>query len=168
MARITLCMWNPQLRGAHVRFESGETIDIDSDYKPGDRLITGIAHAAGVFEHEAFAVKFKDRTQGYELLYRGAKAVVIVATPRDAELHAKLPAKIAADTSRLILSPMPGLVVSVEVIQGQEIKSGEAVAIVEAMKMQNIIRAERDGKVVKVNVMAGAAVAADEIMVELG
>jgi propionyl-CoA carboxylase alpha chain len=68
----------------------------------------------------------------------------------------------------MILSPMPGLVVNVEVVEGQEIKSGEAVAIVEAMKMQNIIRAERDGKVIKVNVAAGAAVAADEVMVELG
>ena len=63
---------------------------------------------------------------------------------------------------------MPGLVVSVEVVEGQDIKSGEAVAIVEAMKMQNMIRSERDGKVVKVNVSAGAAVAADEVMVELG
>ena len=63
---------------------------------------------------------------------------------------------------------MPGLVVSIEVVEGQEIKSGEAIAIVEAMKMQNIIRAERDGKVAKVYVGAGAAVAADEIMVELG
>jgi propionyl-CoA carboxylase alpha chain len=131
-------------------------------------LITGVAHAAGVFENEGFAVKFKDRTQGYEFQYRGAKAVVIVATPRDAELHAKLPEKVAADTSRMIISPMPGLVVSIEVVEGQEIKSGEAIAIVEAMKMQNIIRAERDGKVAKVHVGAGAAVAADEIMVELG
>jgi propionyl-CoA carboxylase alpha chain len=158
----------PTQSGAHVRFESGETIDITSAYKPGDRLITGQANAAGVFAEEAFSVKFKDLVQGYEFAYRGAKAVVIVATPRDAELHAKLPEKVAADTSRLIASPMPGLVVTVEVVAGQEIKSGEAVAIVEAMKMQNIIRAERDGKVLKVNVVAGAAVAADEIMVELG
>lgn len=154
--------------GAHVRFESGDTIEIISDYRPGDRLITGVAFAKGVFENEAFSVKFKDRTQGYEFSYRGAKAVVIVATPRDAELHAKLPEKVAADTSRMILSPMPSLVVSVDVQLGQEIKSGEAVAIVEAMKMQNIIRAERDGRVMKVNVVAGSPVAADEVMVELG
>jgi propionyl-CoA carboxylase alpha chain len=154
--------------GAHVRFESGDTIDITSDFQPGHRLITGTAHAAGVFEQEGFAVKFKDRVQGYQFSYRGAKAVVIVATPRDAELHAKLPEKIAADTSRQILSPMPGLVVSLDVVEGQEIKSGEAIAIVEAMKMQNIIRAERDGKVTKIHVGAGAAVAADEILVELG
>ena len=153
---------------AHVRFESGETIDITSPYKPGERVISGFAHAEGVFNNEAFSIKFKDRIQGYELLYRGAKAVVIVASPSVAHLHAKLPEKLAADTSRLILSPMPGLIVSVEVVVGQEVKLGEAVAIVEAMKMQNIIRAERDGEVLKIHVIAGAVVAADEVMVELG
>lgn len=153
---------------AHVRFESGDTLDLTSDYKPGDRLIKGRVTAKGVFEDQAFSVKFKDLVQGYEFAFRGAKAIVIVATPRDAQLHAKLPEKAPADTSRMILSPMPGLVVSVDVVEGQDIKSGEAVAIVEAMKMQNIIRAERDGKVVKVNVSKGAPVAADEVLIELG
>jgi propionyl-CoA carboxylase alpha chain len=158
----------PRDGGAYVRFESGASIEIDSAFRPGDRIVTGTARAEGHFDDEPFAVKFRDRAQGYQLLYRGAKAVVIVATPRDAELHAKLPEKQAADTSRQIISPMPGLVVSIEVAEGQDVKSGEAVAIVEAMKMQNIIRAERDGKVAKVHVAAGAAVAADEVMVELG
>ena len=67
----------------------------------------------------------------------------------------------------MVVSPMPGLVVSIDVAAGQEVKSGEAVAIVEAMKMQNIIRAERDGVVAKVNVAAGASVAADEVLIEL-
>ncbi len=155
--------------GARIRFESGRTLDITSAFQPGDRLVTGTARtgedgAAPV----PFAVKFKDLAEGYQLAWRGARATVIVATPRQAELHARLPEKQAADTSRQIISPMPGLVVSIEVTEGQEIKSGEAVAIVEAMKMQNIIRAERDGTVVKVHVAAGAAVAADEVLVELG
>jgi propionyl-CoA carboxylase alpha chain len=62
---------------------------------------------------------------------------------------------------------MPGLVISIDAREGQEVKSGEGVAVVEAMKMQNIIRAERDGVVRKVNVAAGASVAADEVMIEL-
>jgi propionyl-CoA carboxylase alpha chain len=62
---------------------------------------------------------------------------------------------------------MPGLVVSVDVKPGQEVKTGEGVAVVEAMKMQNIIRVERDGVVAKVHVAAGASVAADEVLVEL-
>ena len=64
------------------------------------------------------------------------------------------------------MSPMPGLVVSMDVELGQEVKSGEAVCVVEAMKMQNIIRAEADGVVKAINVGAGDSVAADEIMVE--
>jgi propionyl-CoA carboxylase alpha chain len=82
-------------------------------------------------------------------------------------LHRRLPAKTPADTSKLVVSPMPGLVVALDVAAGQEVKAGESVAIVEAMKMQNIIRAERDGVVAKVNVAAGASVAADEVLMEL-
>ncbi|WP_332772704.1 acetyl-CoA carboxylase biotin carboxyl carrier protein subunit, partial [Phenylobacterium sp.] len=81
-------------------------------------------------------------------------------------LHEKLPPKQAADTSKLILSPMPGLVVSLDVAVGQEVKTGEQVAIVEAMKMQNIIRAERDGTVKTIGATAGDSVAADEVLVE--
>ena len=78
----------------------------------------------------------------------------------------KLPPKPAADTSKLILSPMPGLVVTLDVIPGQAVQAGQAVAVVEAMKMQNIIRAERDGIVKAVGAKAGDSVAADEVLVE--
>ena len=101
------------------------------------------------------------------LKHRGVTLRAQVATPRGAELHKKIPPKVPADTSKLIMSPMPGLVVSIEAKAGQEVKAGEGVAVVEAMKMQNIIRAERDGVVAKVNVAAGASVAADEVMIEL-
>src|SRR5690606_5233524 len=105
--------------------------------------------------------------QGYQLRHRGVTARAIVASPRAAELYKKIPEKQKADTSKLIVSPMPGLVISIDVTPGQEVKAGEGVAIVEAMKMQNIIRAERDGVIAKVNVAPGASVAADEVMIEL-
>ena len=85
-----------------------------------------------------------------------------------ADLHARLPEKEKPDTSKLIISPMPGLVVSMDVELGQEVQEGEAVCVVEAMKMQNIIRAEANGTVKAINVGAGDSVAADEIMVEFG
>ena len=91
---------------------------------------------------------------------------MLVLTPRSAELHGKLPPKAAADTSKMVLSPMPGLVVSMDVAQGQEVKSGEIVCVIEAMKMQNIIRAERDGTVKSVGAKPGDSVAADEVLVE--
>ena len=112
-------------------------------------------------------MKIKTAPGGYTLRHRGVTVLAQVATPRGAELHKKIPEKQKADTSKLIVSPMPGLVISIDVKPGQEVKSGEGVAVVEAMKMQNIIRAERDGVIAKVNIAAGASVAADEVMIEL-
>jgi propionyl-CoA carboxylase alpha chain len=90
----------------------------------------------------------------------------MVLSPRSAELHQMLPPKKAADTSKMVLSPMPGLVVSIDVAQGQSVRTGEVVAVLEAMKMQNILRAERDGVVKVVSVKSGDSVAADEVLVE--
>jgi propionyl-CoA carboxylase alpha chain len=89
-----------------------------------------------------------------------------VLTPISADLHGRLPPRKIADTSRLVVSPMPGLVVSIEVNAGQEVKAGETLCIVEAMKMQNIIRAERDGVIKVVNAKAGDSVSADEVLAE--
>ncbi|WP_395644471.1 acetyl-CoA carboxylase biotin carboxylase subunit [Terricaulis sp.] len=129
--------------------------------RPGARIITG------KFDGKPFSVKIKTAPEGYTMRLRGVTARALVATPRGADLYKKIPEKQKADTSKLIVSPMPGLVISVDAKAGQEVKSGEGVAVVEAMKMQNIIRAERDGVVAKVNVAAGASVAADEVMIEL-
>ena len=133
---------------------------LETDWTPGTHLLEG------TLDGKPFAVKFADRTEGYLFRHRGVALRALVCTPRSAELHAKLPEKEAADLSKLIMSPMPGLVVSMDVEIGQEVKSGEAVCVVEAMKMQNIIRAEADGVVKAINVGAGDSVAADEIMVE--
>ncbi|HEX7885593.1 MAG TPA: acetyl/propionyl/methylcrotonyl-CoA carboxylase subunit alpha [Phenylobacterium sp.] len=113
-----------------------------------------------------FTVAVKPAAEGFMIRHRAATSHVLVLTPRSAELHEKLPPKKAADTSKLVLSPMPGLVVSIDVAQGQEVKTGEIVAVLEAMKMQNILRAEHDGTIKAVNVKSGDSVAADEVLVE--
>ncbi|MGD9815793.1 MAG: acetyl-CoA carboxylase biotin carboxylase subunit [Hyphomonadaceae bacterium] len=146
--------------GADV-FIDGKKHRLDTKARPGARIISG------AFDGRPFSVKIKTAPEGYTLRHRGVTMVCLVATPRGAELYKKIPEKQKADTSKLIVSPMPGLVISVEVKPGQEVKAGEGVAVVEAMKMQNIIRAERDGVIAKVNVAAGASVAADEVMIEL-
>jgi propionyl-CoA carboxylase alpha chain len=148
-------------KGADVVID-GKKHRLDTPTRPGARVIEG------VFDGQAFAVKIKTAPEGYTLRHRGITAQAMVATPRGAELAKKIPEKEKADTSKLIVSPMPGLVVSIDVKPGQEVKAGEGVAVVEAMKMQNIIRAERDGVIAKVNVAAGASVAADEVLIELG
>lgn len=146
--------------GASVVID-GKANRLDTPARPGARIIEG------KFNGAPFSVKLKAAPEGYTLRLRGVTARAIVASPRAAELYKKIPEKQKADTSKLIVSPMPGLVISIDAKPGQEVKSGEGVAVVEAMKMQNIIRAERDGVVAKVNVAAGASVAADEIMIEL-
>jgi len=121
---------------------------------------------AGVLDGRRFTAQVKPAAEGFVVRHRAAQAHVLVLTPRIAELHEKLPPKTAADTSKMVLSPMPGLVVTIDVAAGQEVRAGEAVAVIEAMKMQNIIRAERDGVVKAVNAKAGDSVAADEVLVE--
>jgi propionyl-CoA carboxylase alpha chain len=130
------------------------------DWRPGKPVFRAQLNG------QAFTVQAAPAAEGFVIRHRAAKARVLVLTPRNAELHDKLPEKQAADTSKLVLSPMPGLVVSMDVAAGQLVREGEVVCVLEAMKMQNIIRAERDGTVKAVNAKSGDPVAADEVLVE--
>jgi propionyl-CoA carboxylase alpha chain len=139
----------------------GRTLSLtDIDWKPGK------ATFRGALDGKVFTVAVKPAAEGFVIRHRATTLSVLVLTPRSAELHEKLPPKKAADTSKMILSPMPGLVVTLDVTEGQSVRTGEQVAIIEAMKMQNIIRAERDGVVKTVSAKAGDSVAADEVLVE--
>jgi propionyl-CoA carboxylase alpha chain len=126
----------------------------------------GSARFQGRLDGTTFTVVVEMADEGYFIRHRAARERVLVLTPTAAELHERLPEKIAADTSKLIVSPMPGLVVSIDAVEGQTLREGEIVCVIEAMKMQNIIRAERDGMVKAVNAKAGDSVAADEVLVE--
>jgi propionyl-CoA carboxylase alpha chain len=132
----------------------------DIQWRPGQPLFRGNLDGMD------FTVTVKPAAEGFVIRHRATSLRVLVLSPRSAELHGKLPPKKAADTSKLVLSPMPGLVVSIDVTAGQEVKTGEVVAVLEAMKMQNILRAERDGLIKAVNVKSGDSVAADEVLVE--
>ena len=87
--------------------------------------------------------------------------------PHAAELLQKMPKKQPADTSRLVLSPMPGLLSQLTVDEGQEVKAGEPLAIVEAMKMENVLRATRDGRVIKLCAKPGDSLVVDQVIIEL-
>src|SRR5262249_21661482 len=100
------------------------------------------------------------------LVHRGAQLTIAVRLPRAAELAALMPVKTPPDMSKFLLCPMPGLVVSVPVAVGQEVKMGEVLAIVEAMKMENVLKAERDGVVAKVNAKQGDSLAVDAVILE--
>jgi len=132
------------------------------DWRPG------LAQFRAVLDDAPFTAEVSRIADGFQVRTGATRARVRVLTPRMAELFARLPEKQAADTSKLIQSPMPGLVVSIAVTVGQEVKAGETVAVIEAMKMQNILKAERDGVVKAVGAKAGDPVAADDVLVEFG
>ena len=143
--------------------DEGRAISLGQvDWRPGLPVFRG------AIDGRAFACAVQPAAEGYLIRHRAATRRILVLSPRSAQLHDMLPPKKAADTSKLVISPMPGLVVSLDVEAGQSVRSGEQVAIIEAMKMQNIIRAERDGVVKAVLVASGASVAADEVLIEFG
>ncbi len=111
-------------------------------------------------------VQVRPVLNGYDLSYGGVRAKAYVYTAREAELAALMPEKKAADTSKKLLCPMPGLVISIAVAEGQEVKAGETLAVVEAMKMQNVLKADRDVTVSKVRAKPGDSLAVDAVIME--
>ena len=139
---------------------STDPLELTTAWRPGLGLFEG--ELGG----EAFCLEIAPRTEGYNLTHRGYRAMALVCPPRTASLHAKLPEKEPVDMAKLVVSPMPGLVVSVAAEVGQEVKAGEALLVVEAMKMENVLRAEVDGVIKTVSAEPGASVAADELLIE--
>ena len=111
-------------------------------------------------------LKVEQHTDAVRVRYRGADLDVRIRSKRAAELAAKMPVKVPPDTSKLLLCPMPGLIVKVDVEEGQEVQEGQNLCTVEAMKMENILRAEKKGVVGKINASAGDSLAVDDVIME--
>jgi propionyl-CoA carboxylase alpha chain len=146
-----------------VRFPGkgkGALRHLTSDWKPGDPIWTGTINSHPV------AVQVRTLPNGFALAYRGVETKAFVYTEREAGYARLMPVKKAADTGKQVLCPMPGLVVSIVVKEGQEVKAGDTVAVVEAMKMENVLRAEIDGTVKKINAKQGDSLAVDTVILE--
>jgi propionyl-CoA carboxylase alpha chain len=146
-----------------IEIQISDDLDKAADQNPwcaGEPII------AAETSYGAMTVQVKSIINGYRLTWRGTALDVHVYTPREAELAKLMPEKKAADTSKKLLCPMPGLVVSLAVIEGQAVKAGDTLAIVEAMKMQNVLRAERDVTVEKINAKAGDSLGVDAVIME--
>ena len=120
----------------------------------------------GTIGGEEVAVQVRPILNGVMLQYQGVEAPVRVLTEREADLMALMPIKEKPDTSKLLLCPMPGLVVSLAVTEGQDVAAGDALCVVEAMKMENVLKAERDGKVSKILVEPGDSLNVDAVILE--
>ena len=146
--------------GSTVRFEDGSMHRVASDWTPGDQL------AEIAVDGETLVLKVGKITHGFRIRSRGADFKVHVRNPRQAELARLMPEKLPPDTSKMLLCPMPGLIVKVDVEVGQEVQEGQPLCTVEAMKMENILRAERTGVVSKINAAAGDSLAVDDVIME--
>ncbi len=149
----------PSEEGARIVLD-GRHHEIRSGWTPMDPVFTGEIDGRPV------TVEIDRRTMGWRLSTRGVQREVVVLEPRVAELMALMPERSEADSGRQLLCPMPGVVVSLAVGEGDEVKAGQPLAVVEAMKMENILRAERDGRVKKIHVAPGDSLAVDQVILE--
>jgi propionyl-CoA carboxylase alpha chain len=131
-----------------------------TSWKPGDPVWDGAIDGVPV------AVQVRPIPNGFNLFHRGVAAKALVYTEREAAAARLMPVKAAAGAGKKVLCPMPGLVVSIAVTPGQEVKAGETLAVVEAMKMENVLRSERDGVITAVFAKKGDSLAVDAVIME--
>jgi propionyl-CoA carboxylase alpha chain len=131
-----------------------------SPWKPGDPVWEG------TIDGHTVAMQVRLLASGIRIAHQGYEVAVNVFTEAEAAAARLMPVGVKADTGKKLLCPMPGLVVSIAVTEGQDVKAGETLAVVEAMKMQNVLRAERDGVVKKIHAAAGATLAVDALILE--
>jgi propionyl-CoA carboxylase alpha chain len=138
----------------------GENYQVRSDWQFGHPLFKGTLNGTDI------CIQVERRDMIYRLFHWGSQADVMVLSPRIADLQALMPVKAPPDLSKYLLSPMPGLLTKIAVQVGQEVKAGEELAVIEAMKMENVLRADQDAKVAKIMAAAGDSLAVDQAIIE--
>jgi propionyl-CoA carboxylase alpha chain len=131
-----------------------------SGWRPGDPIWRG------TIDGEMICVQVRPVLNGFDLAHRGVEVRAYVYTESEAAAARLMPVKKAADSGKAVRCPMPGLVISIAVAPGQEVKAGDTLAVVEAMKMENVLRAERDGVVKTIKAKPGDSLAVDAVIME--
>jgi propionyl-CoA carboxylase alpha chain len=168
--------WRPE---PNWRVELGDIqVDVEVELREGiavfhcdggDRQIT-LSHAFGdlvvraAVNGTAICFQADPVPEGFLVRDGGVELHALIRTRRAAEFAARMPPKERADTSRLVRSPMPGLILRLSVESGEEVKAGQELLVLEAMKMENVLRAERDGTIAETRIVPGDAVAADQVL----
>jgi propionyl-CoA carboxylase alpha chain len=150
----------PYKGGTLAVVDGGELIDIVGEWQPGQRLLTVS------IDGRPRTVQVRRNGRGWELQTRGASHKVQVLAPHVAELSRHMIEKVPPDLSRLLLAPMPGLLTRLDVAVGDKVEAGQAVAVMEAMKMENILRATKAATVKATPAKAGDSLAVDQVIVE--
>lgn len=149
-----------------ISVNEGPEQQIFCTYTPGETLTVFSSSEDKSTQGVNYYLKTNRTADGFRIRTRGADLDVKVLTPRVAELLALMPIKEAADTSKYLLCPMPGLVIDLKVSVGDSIEEGQPLAIVEAMKMENVLKAEKSGKVKEIPVKTGDSLAVDAVIME--
>ncbi|APZ98317.1 acetyl/propionyl-CoA carboxylase subuit alpha [Sphingopyxis sp. QXT-31] len=146
--------------GKHIKVE-GDAIDIALEYTPGDRLVVA------EIDDSELAVKVAKTRTGWKMTTRGRIHEVRVLPWHVAPLASHMIEKVPPDLSKFLICPMPGLLVALHVGEGDKVEAGQPLATVEAMKMENILRAEKSGTVKTVNAAQGDSLAVDAVILEM-
>jgi len=149
----------PRADGYQAQFEGG-TYHVVTDWVMGQPLFKATLNG------EAICFQVARQRIWYQLVHRGAQTDAVVMTPLAAALHAKMPEKVPPDLSKYLLSPMPGLLVKMSVKEGDEVKAGQELVVIEAMKMENLLRAEQDAVVGRVASVVGDSLMVDQVLIE--
>jgi propionyl-CoA carboxylase alpha chain len=145
---------------ADFAIAGAKPVTVVTDWRIGDPVWVGVVGGTPV------SVQVRPALNGNRLAWKGLSVLARVMLPRTAALDKLMPIKLPPDTSNMLLCPMPGMVVSIAVTEGQEVKAGETLAVVEAMKMENVLRADRDLTVIKINALPGESLAVDAVIME--
>ncbi|GGD65231.1 ATP-grasp domain-containing protein [Erythrobacter arachoides] len=148
----------------------GEPVALAFDYTPGDRMVQVALYDSDEEDSEAVArygIRLAPTRTGYRMTTHGRTHDVRVLQPRHADLARHMIDKVPPDTSKLLLCPMPGLLVKLHVAEGEAVEAGQPLATVEAMKMENILRAEKSGTVATINAAEGETLVVDAVILEL-
>jgi propionyl-CoA carboxylase alpha chain len=145
---------------ADFSIAGGKPMTVVTDWRPGDPMWVGVVGG------KPMSVQIRSALNGYKMAWQGLSAMARAMLPATAALDKLMPVKLPPDTSSMLLCPMPGMVVSIAVVEGQEVKAGETLAVVEAMKMENVLRAERDLTIKKINCKPGDSMAVDAVIME--
>ncbi len=143
-----------------VAVDGGAPMTVSTDWRPGEPVWKGTIGGRPV------SAQLRPVTNAVRIAWKGMSVTARAMLPGTAALERLMPVKLPPDTSRLLLCPMPGMVVSITVAEGQEVKAGETLAVVEAMKMENVLRAERDLTIAKINAKPGESLAVDAVIME--
>ena len=138
----------------------GVVYNIETLWAPGSPVFSAVING------DKLNVEIDYLPDGYRLTYDGASEIIHVRSEREMALAALMPEKVPADMSKYLQCPMPGLMVSIDVAEGDEVKAGQKLCVIEAMKMENILCAEQDGVISKISVETGGSLSVDEIIME--